>query len=153
MLFIRNSLEGIDGKVKLTDVRHFPDYKHTGASIDIVKEVVGTKDYKVFGMYLLNDATEMNVIEESNPDPVDLMVGVFQAWIQGKAGLTAERTWKTLVQCLRAKQLNTIADNIVKLFKPNPSDGGHYRNKASSDFTFDSKLVCNFTPVSLKAHF
>ncbi len=140
----RNSLGGIDGKVKLTDVRHFPNYE--GNSIDIVKEIVGTKDYKAFGMFLLNDDTDISVIEEDNPsDAVGFVIDVFKAWIQGKAGLAVDRTWKTLVQCLRAKKLNTIADNIVKVLSP--SDGGHSLNEAS-DFTFDSKLVCNFTGLT-----
>ncbi len=143
MIVIRNySLGGIDGTVKLTDVRHFPNNEHM-AYIDIVEQIAGTKDYKAFGMHLLNGDTYIRVLEESKPwDPVGIVNDVFRAWIDGKAGLTVERTWRTLVQCLRAKKLNAIADNIVEVFKSSPSDGGHYQSK-TSDFTFDSKLVCN----------
>ena len=109
-----------------------------GASIDIVKEIVATKDYIAFGMCLLNDDTAMSVIEENNKqlDSVAIVADVFKSWIQGKSSLTAERTWRTLVQCLRAKKLNTIADNIVKVFQSSPSDARHYQNKAS-----ESKLI------------
>ncbi len=113
----------IDGKVTLTDLFNFPNYESRGDAINIVKQIAGTRDYKIFGNQLLNDTlgTEISILENSPRfDVVGVVTEVFKAWINGMAGVHAKRTWRVLVHYLRLTNLNAVADNIENFFNVSP---------------------------------
>ena len=73
--------------------------------------------YRRFGILLLMDhtgSTVANIARAKGPDPVDITTEIFSRWLEG-TGLEP-RSWLTLVNCLRDIELNTVANEIEKMF-------------------------------------
>ena len=86
----------------------------SGKKIDVVARTA--VKYRRFGILLLNDdtgATINNIEKAKGPDPVDITNEIFSRWMEG-TGL--EPLWLTLVNCLRDIELNTVANEIQKMF-------------------------------------
>ena len=73
--------------------------------------------YSRFGILLLMDdtgSTVATIAKAKGPDPVDITTEIFSRWLEG-TGLEP-RSWLTLVKCLRSVDLNTVANDIEKMF-------------------------------------
>ena len=81
--------------------------------IDIAEKIGA--DYKRFGQLILNDddGTKVNNIEVfKHGDPVPIADEILRQWRLGKGKKPV--TWQILVECLRATDLNVLADNIER---------------------------------------
>ena len=82
-----------------------------------VLEGIGTH-YRDFGTFLLDDRTGMKVaaIETARLRVSSLILqDVFEEWLLGRGKLPV--TYATLVECLRAVELNVLADDILDVLQ------------------------------------
>ena len=97
-----------DAPPALDVLRYFPV---KDGHIDIAQEI-GT-DYEKFGTLLLEDKTGKkvkNIKVSERDDPLLITVEILCQWLHGKGKEPV--TWRTLVTCLRATDLNVLAENI-----------------------------------------
>ena len=103
-----SSFTSADAPPALDVLRYFPV---KDGHIDIAQEI-GTC-YEKFGTLLLEDKTgnKVNNIKASErDDPLLITVEILRQWLQGKGKEPV--TWQRLVTCLRATDLNVLAENI-----------------------------------------
>ena len=84
----------------------------TGEPINIINMIAG-KNYKQFGSHALNDEqghTVYIIAVRHHHDPVDIVTEILTDWLAGKG--VRPPTWRTLVTCLRASELHSLADQI-----------------------------------------
>ena len=112
-------IDGLNGRVTLPNLLHFPKYERPGEDINIIHEVAGSRITKEFGTNLLQDdeGTIMGLLFEKHSDPVKILTEVFEMWIQGKAGLSP-RNWQSLVRYLQGEKLTVLAENIEHYLAP-----------------------------------
>ena len=82
-----------------------------------VLEGIGTR-YKDFGTFLLEDHSGMKVatIEKARQrESFPILQEIFQEWLLGTGKLPV--TYTTLVECLRAVELNVLADDIEEVLQ------------------------------------
>ena len=98
--------------------------------MDIVIEI--GPEYEKFGTLLLEEKMGnkvKNIKISERGDPVNITVEILKQWLQGKGRKPV--TWQTLVTCLRATDLNVLADNIE--ISLSEHDGSKNSGKAPSE--------------------
>ena len=131
----------LDGKVTLKDLFNFPHYNQSQPNIDIIKTIAekNRSAYRQFAIVLLSDdyASQISALDKANPeDPVGFVSETLIKWIQGDSGLTP-KTWRTLIQCLRNRNLGALANDTEKFFIP-----AGLRNNGSSPDLDSSPPPC-----------
>ena len=97
----------------MVTLKKFPGKKHKFN----VLERVGTH-YRNFGTFLLEDDTGMKVSEIETARlraSAPILQDIFQEWLQGRGKQPV--TYATLVECLRAADLNVLADDIQEVLQ------------------------------------
>ena len=126
-----SSFTSADVLPALDDLRYFPV---KDGHIDIAQEI-GT-DFEKFGTLLLEDKTGnkvKNIKVSERDDPLLITVEILRQWLQGKGKEPV--TWRTLVTCLRATDLNVLAENIDhSLSEHNESEETNNLDRDHSEF-------------------
>ena len=97
----------------MVTLEKFPGKKH---QFNIL-ENIGTH-YRSFGIQLLDDHNGMKVSEiETSRQRVSSLIlqDIFQEWLLGRGKQPV--TYTTLVECLRAVDLNVLADDIEEVLQ------------------------------------
>ena len=83
-----------------------------GKSGDInILERIGTT-YKIFGIFLLNDASGAKIesITKEESQVADMTLKILSRWLQGEG--MQPQTWSTLIKVLRKSKLSDLANEI-----------------------------------------
>ena len=124
-------------------LENFP-FKIRGNNLDIIQQTA--PNYESLGTLLLDDGNGAIVsgIQRANADkPVPTMREIYKAWVN-KGGAS----WNRLIQCLRMRQLNVLADDIDNTLKRNKTsmEGG------SSFYCDEFNAHCFPPPTRLNPH-